>query len=47
MLERLEARPTTTPAQLPRTTSGAVCVGPVTENSYYGEGIVDALDAVS
>ncbi|MDQ6896532.1 MAG: S8 family serine peptidase [Actinomycetota bacterium] len=28
-------------------TAGPVCVGPVTDNSYFGEGLVDALDAVS
>lgn len=28
-------------------TAGAVCVGPVEDNSYFGEGMVDALDAVS
>ena len=28
-------------------TRGAVCVGPVEDNSYFGEGVVDALDAVS
>jgi subtilisin family serine protease len=27
--------------------AGAACVGPVTDNSYFGEGMVDALDAVS
>ena len=27
-------------------TGGPVCVGPVEDNSYFGEGIVDALDAV-
>ena len=27
-------------------TAGAPCVGPVTDNSYFGEGVVDALDAV-
>lgn len=26
---------------------GAPCVGPVTDNSYYGEGLIDALEAVS
>jgi subtilisin family serine protease len=26
---------------------GPACTGPATDNSYYGEGIVDALDAVS
>ena len=28
-------------------TAGPVCVGPVANNSYFGEGLVDALDAVS
>jgi hypothetical protein len=28
-------------------TGGPVCVGPVTDNSFFGEGVVDALDAVS
>ena len=28
-------------------TGGPVCTGPVTNNSYFGEGLVDALDAVS
>lgn len=28
-------------------TGGPVCVGPATNNSYFGEGLVDALDAVS
>ncbi len=28
------------------TTSGASCVGPAEDNSYFGEGVVDALDAV-
>jgi len=27
-------------------TGGPACVGPVTDNSYFGEGLVDALDAV-
>ncbi|MFL6080054.1 MAG: S8 family peptidase, partial [Ornithinibacter sp.] len=27
-------------------TAGVPCVGPVTDNSYFGEGMVDALDAV-
>jgi subtilisin family serine protease len=27
--------------------AGAPCVGPVEDNSYFGEGMVDALDAVS
>lgn len=28
------------------TTAGAPCVGPTRDNSYFGEGVVDALDAV-
>ena len=28
-------------------TAGVPCVGPVEDNSYFGEGVVDALDAVS
>ncbi len=28
-------------------TAGVPCVGPVEDNSYFGEGMVDALDAVS
>ena len=28
-------------------TAGPACVGPVEDNSYFGEGVVDALDAVS
>ena len=28
------------------TTAGAPCVGTDAENSYYGDGVVDALDAV-
>ena len=27
-------------------TAGAPCVGPASDNSYFGEGVVDALDAV-
>jgi subtilisin family serine protease len=27
-------------------TAGAACVGPAEDNSYFGEGVVDALDAV-
>ena len=29
------------------TGTGPVCVGPVEDNSFFGEGVVDALDAVS
>ena len=32
------------PAEL---NNGPVCTGPLADNSYYGEGVVDALDAVS
>jgi subtilisin family serine protease len=39
-----EPVPPTAPAG---TTNGVPCVGPLGNNSYYGEGIVDALDAVS
>ncbi len=28
-------------------TGGPVCTGPITNNSYFGEGLIDALDAVS
>ncbi|NUR16541.1 MAG: S8 family serine peptidase [Dermatophilaceae bacterium] len=31
----------------PGRTGGPDCSGPLTENSFYGEGVVDALDAVS
>ena len=32
---------------LPTIPFGAPCVGTDADNSYYGEGMVDALDAVS
>ena len=32
---------------LQRDHAGALCVGPEADNSYFGEGMVDALDAVS
>ena len=38
-------RPTTRPCRA--ATAGAPCVGPAADNSYFGEGVVDALDAVS
>jgi hypothetical protein len=28
-------------------TAGPACVGPAANNSHFGEGLVDALDAVS
>jgi subtilisin family serine protease len=47
MLERLEAQADDHACAAPENNVGAACVGPTTENSYYGEGIADALDAVS
>lgn len=46
MLQRLEAQADDHACAAPENNVGAACVGPVTDNSYYGEGIVDALDAV-
>ncbi len=34
-------------ACLPTTGTGAPCTGPDADNSYFGEGVLDALDAVS
>jgi subtilisin family serine protease len=47
MLERLEAQADDHACVAAENNVGPACVGPLTENSYYGEGIVDALDAVS
>jgi subtilisin family serine protease len=52
MLERLEAQAddhacATAETPPPGRSNGVACTGPTAENSYYGEGIVDALDAVS
>jgi len=47
MLQRLEAQADDHPCAAPENNVGAACVGPPSENSYYGEGIADALDAVS
>jgi len=47
MLERLEAQADDHACAAPENNVGAACVGPATENSYFGEGLVDALDAVS
>jgi subtilisin family serine protease len=47
LLERLEAQADDHACAAPENNVGAACVGPTTENSYYGEGIVDAFDAVS
>ncbi|WP_104106227.1 S8 family serine peptidase [Nocardioides sp. 616] len=45
MIERLRAQADDKPCNL--TTAGAPCVGTDANNSYFGEGMVDALDAVS
>jgi subtilisin family serine protease len=47
MLQRLEAQADDHPCAAPENNVGAACVGAPSENSYYGEGIADALDAVS
>jgi subtilisin family serine protease len=47
LLERLEAQADDHACAAPEGNAGPACVGPATNNSYYGEGIVDALDAVS
>jgi subtilisin family serine protease len=47
MLQRLEAQADDHACAAPENNVGAACVGPPSENSYYGEGIADALDAVS
>lgn len=44
MLERLRAQADDKACSA--ATAGAPCVGPDTDNSYFGEGVVDALDAV-
>jgi subtilisin family serine protease len=47
MVEKLRAQAddhACAPAEL---NNGPVCTGPLADNSYYGEGVVDALDAVS
>jgi len=45
MLEELRAQ--ADDKECGTTTAGPACVGPVEDNSYFGEGVVDALDAVS
>ena len=47
LLARLtaEADPLTCPS--PEASSGSLCVGTDADNSYFGHGVVDALDAVS
>ena len=44
---REAARPGRRPVLPGDEPGGPACTGPVADNSYYGEGIVDALDAVS
>jgi hypothetical protein len=46
MIEKLRAQADDKACSL-ATGTGAPCVGPVTDNSFFGEGMVDALDAVS
>ena len=45
MIEKLRSQADDKPCGT--TTAGAPCVGPDADNSYFGEGVVDALDAVS
>ena len=45
MIEKLRAQADDKPCSA--TTAGVACVGPASDNSYFGEGMVDALDAVS
>jgi hypothetical protein len=44
MVEQLRAEADDKPCNT--TTAGAACVGTAENNSYFGEGVVDALDAV-
>ncbi|WP_427384510.1 S8 family peptidase [Janibacter sp. G56] len=45
LIDMLRAQATDTACST--TTRGAACVGPVEDNSYFGEGVIDALAAVS
>lgn len=45
MIEKLRSQADDTACSA--ATAGAPCVGPASDNSYFGEGMVDALDAVS
>ena len=47
MVEKLRARADDRACAAPENNGGPACVGPVSNNSYWGEGLVDALDAVS
>jgi subtilisin family serine protease len=47
MVEKLRAQADDRACAAPEGNVGPTCVGPVENNSYWGEGLVDALDAVS
>jgi subtilisin family serine protease len=47
MVDRLRAQADDRPCSAPEGGTSTPCVGGPADNSYYGEGIVDALDAVS
>ncbi len=47
MIEKLRAEADDHACAPAENNGGPACTGPVADNSYYGEGIVDALDAVS
>jgi len=47
MVDRLRAQADDRPCSAPEGGTSTPCVGTPADNSYYGEGIVDALDAVS
>lgn len=47
MVAKLRAQADDRACSAPEGGTSISCTGPVTDNSYYGEGIVDALDAVS
>jgi subtilisin family serine protease len=46
MVAKLRAQADDRPCSAPEGGTSIPCEGPVSDNSYYGEGIVDALDAV-
>ena len=43
----LEAQADDKACEAPQRGTGAACVGTVADNSYAGEGMIDALDAVT
>jgi subtilisin family serine protease len=47
MVAKLRAQADDRACSAPEGGTSTPCTGPATDNSYYGEGIVDALDAVS